>query len=688
MSAAFGQHELWQQHIQMQLQQQQQQQADLNGSNRKRGLATEADEFMGIKKRNLGSEATEQGIFGLSGFSDVSGGANTSTAAVSSASNPFLGLGLSSSTSLSPSANGFLTPTTVSASADQDYFGLPPTSQPNQASSSFFTSRQDSCNSSSAPATPSVSFAGNGGNSMAAQQTMNAASLSLSSTSRRYGWSNDGSMGGAMSNPSTPVTESTARMLTQNSFNLQQMEERQRRTQALQLEEKQSLQRTQQYEQQSLHATQQRELEELQRRQKEQELELARAHHQHGAGVTYDQQQIQQQVMEMDQAARLNNAIHDNNDPATWGYDQSSGIQLRGYLGGQGRGYTPAAMGVAALAAAAAMAQNQRSQQQRPPQLVAPTDQQRQIFDDATMDMDMGDGTDLWTMFNAEEQDAMMQMMMKTNSNPRSICSLESFPPHPSMPLVSPLSSIVTTATATITAKATATTTVHSFSSSSVPLSSSSLSASSTVFPTLGQEPPSVIATTSAISSPSSSSCDSMMINTPVSLRDQGLGHFHHHQRSPETHHHYIQNNNNQYTPISTTSSIRDTNTTTTSMPLSSFGPSSSASLQHLEEQHQNQRQQHKSQSGDHASVGAATPAHSSRSASLLFSPTLLDKPSPPIFSSVSAPSSRPSTPSLQSPLSTSQYQYVMGYRADCERCQRREKGHVAHLVYKASPMR
>ncbi|KAG0231059.1 hypothetical protein BGW42_000535 [Actinomortierella wolfii] len=524
MSAAFGQHELWQQHIQMQLQQQQQQQADLNGSNRKRGLATEADEFMGIKKRNLGSEATEQGIFGLSGFSDVSGGANTSTAAVSSASSPFLGLGLSSSTSLSPSANGFLTPTAVSASADQDYFGLPPTSQPNQASSSFFTSRQDSCNSSSAPATPSVSFAGNGGNSMAAQQTMNAASLSSSSTSRRYGWSNDGSMGGAMSNPSTPVTESTARMLTQNSFSLQQMEERQRRTQALQLEEKQSLQRTQQYEQQSLHATQQRELEELQRRQKEQELELARAHHQHGAGVTYDQQQIQQQVMEMDQAARLNNAIHDNNDPATWGYDQSSGIQLRGYLGGQGRGYTPAAMGVAALAAAAAMAQNQRSQQQRPPPLVAPTDQQRQIFDDATMDMDMGDGT--------------------------------------------------------------------------------------------------------------------------------------------------------------------DTNTTTTSMPLSSFSPSSSASLQHPEEQHQNQQQQHKSQSGDHASVGAATPAYSSRSASLLFSTTLHDKPSPPIFSSVSAPSSRPSTPSLQSPLSTSQYQYVMGYRADCERCQRREKGHVAHLVYKASPMR
>ncbi|KAF9398490.1 hypothetical protein BGZ94_005992, partial [Podila epigama] len=37
---------------------------------------------------------------------------------------------------------------------------------------------------------------------------------------------------------------------------------------------------------------------------------------------------------------------------------------------------------------------------------------------------------------------------------------------------------------------------------------------------------------------------------------------------------------------------------------------------------------------------------------------------------------------------SVRQYSFVMGFRANCEKCQRREKGHIAHLVERVVPVK
>ncbi|KAF9165470.1 hypothetical protein DFQ26_009923 [Actinomortierella ambigua] len=799
MSAAFGQNEMWQQHIQMQLQlqQQQEQQAQQTG-NRKRVLATEADEFMGIKKRNLGSEAVEHGIYALGGFDHVAGGANGSLAPMATANHhSFSGVGVSPSASATPiSAGAFFTPN-MTTTVSSDYFGLPPTSQPNQGTAPFFTSRQDSCNSNSAPATPSIGFPGAssntgvGGGSLTTQMPPAASSAlpSSSSSANRFGWPNNGSggVGGAISNPSTPVTETTAMMLSQNSMSMQQMEE------------KQILQRNQHYEQMSLYATQQLELEALHLKQEAHAFERALAH-QHGAsGASYDQPQQQQQqqqqqsyqahTIEVDRSAhaRHSHAVHDNNDPATWGGEASSPMQLRGYLAGQGRGYTPATMGVAALAAAAAMAQSQRSnnQYQQPSQgLVAPTGHQPPQFDEGVgMDMDIANSADLRKVFDASEQEAMMQMiqMMETNTAAISSSLQDTSPPSPPLSFLSLSNTMPPSPT---------TAALHSFSSSSVYLSSSSLSFP-TVFPTLGPEPTPVVSAIShpppPLPPPSSSSSSSppmdnsmtvtMMVDTPppTSLQAQGLGqgpfhhhHHHHHQHHPLAHFspfpHHLDLLHSPTTP--TTAATTDAMTSVSSLhPASPPSPTCTFPtfpfLQQQQQQqpgkqplnqHYHQNHHQHSQQQDSGQAAMRAPGHQSASSSMLLPSMLLDNnqasssslsssssssSSPPLslslLPSASAPasisaataslpptagpnssssSSSSSPPSSSSSsttaatsqlqrqhatplvLSTSQYQFVMGFRADCELCQRRVKGHNAHLVSRpcagssSSPMR
>ncbi|KAG0251337.1 hypothetical protein DFQ27_008829 [Actinomortierella ambigua] len=622
MSAAFGQNEMWQQHIQMQLQlqQQQEQQAQQTG-NRKRVLATEADEFMGIKKRNLGSEAVEHGIYALGGFDHV-GGANGSVAPMATANHhSFSGVGVSPSASATPISAGAFFTSNMTTTVSSDYFGLPPTSQPNQGTAPFFTSRQDSCNSNSAPATPSIGFPGAssntgvGGGSLTTQMPPAASSAlpSSSSSANRFGWPNNGSggVGGAISNPSTPVTETTAMMLSQNSMSMQQMEE------------KQILQRNQHYEQMSLYATQQLELEALHLKQEAHAFERALAH-QHGAsGASYDQPQQQQQqqqqsyqahTIEVDRSAhaRHSHAVHDNNDPATWGGEASSPMQLRGYLAGQGRGYTPATMGVAALAAAAAMAQSQRSnnQYQQPSQgLVAPTGHQPPQFDEGVgMDMDMANSADLRKVFDASEQEAMMQMiqMMETNTAAISSSLQDTSPPLSFLSLSNTMPPSPTTAA------------MHSFSSSSVYLSSSSLS-----FPTWpgsdeGTRPPKCVVIHAA----------------PVDVAGQQSGII-------------------IIIIIIVITSI-----------VFVFAPVSIRASVNI--------------GGDSVATSNSRPK--------LFIIIIITA----LILIILDHRRHHATPLV---LSTSQYQFVMGFRADCELCQRRVKGHNAHLVSRpcagsSSPMR
>ncbi|KAG0374005.1 hypothetical protein BGX24_010966 [Mortierella sp. AD032] len=118
------------------------------------------------------------------------------------------------------------------------------------------------------------------------------------------------------------------------------------------LEEQQMLHDAQLQEQQKLQLAQQWELEQMQRHQHQDQQTKAR------------QQQHQQQQHQQFQNSPPNAVVapvhHDHNDPATWGgYNTApaaGGAQFTGYLGGYGKGYTPAISGVAALAAMSAMA--------------------------------------------------------------------------------------------------------------------------------------------------------------------------------------------------------------------------------------------------------------------------------------------------------------------------------------------
>ncbi|KAG0335929.1 hypothetical protein BG000_007109 [Podila horticola] len=255
-----------QQQQQQYLQQQQQQQSTSSPLIRKRGLVNESDEFMGIKKRNLGSEATAQGMFG---YPEI--GADSPGSIISNHSN----------------------------GEAQSYFDQP----------HYQTSAQGP---TSAPSTPAISITQSAGSSQA------------------HGWGSFG-QGGSHSSPPTPQGSFGAHTASSNMFASALAE--QGSIEYRMQQEKQKLQEAQQQEQQRLQEAQQMEIQAMQRQQEEH----AKA-----------------------QAVAKAAVHHDHNDPATWGYGNSPS-QFTGYLGGYGRGYTPAAIGgVAALAAASAMAANRQ----------------------------------------------------------------------------------------------------------------------------------------------------------------------------------------------------------------------------------------------------------------------------------------------------------------------------------------
>lgn len=198
----------------------------------------------------------------------------------------------------------------------------------------------------SAPSTPVACLGGSGNNS----SNNGASSLSRSPGSTSI-W---GSLAqqGSQSSPPTPsvtpiagrTTGMAANMVAPNLMSGAEGEGFQRRL----LEEQKRLHDAQQQEQQKLQLAQQWELEQMQRHQQEDQ-----ARHQ--------QHQHMQFQHSPPSAAPIH---HDHNDPATWGsYNNGSAVgargagQFTGYLGGNGKGYTPAAIGgVAALAAVSAMA--------------------------------------------------------------------------------------------------------------------------------------------------------------------------------------------------------------------------------------------------------------------------------------------------------------------------------------------
>ncbi|KAF9281421.1 hypothetical protein BGZ88_011616 [Linnemannia elongata] len=286
---------------------------------RKRGLANESDEFMGIKKRNLGSEATAQGIFG------------------------FPERGADSPGSIMSTEGG------AGAQAQMGYFDQQPyfsgsssaATSPHQGVGLYHQQQMQQANTS-APSTPAASLDSSSGQS----------SLSRSPGSTSI-W---GSLAqGSHSSPPTPSVTSIAGRTTGMTANMVASNlmagssgtdgaDFQRRL----LEEQQLLHDAQQQEQQKLQMAQQWELEQMQRQQQEYQQTKAR------------QQQQMQFQHSPPSAAPIH---HDHNDPATWGSYNSvpaavgGAGQFTGYLGGYGKGYTPAAIGgVAALAAVSAMA--------------------------------------------------------------------------------------------------------------------------------------------------------------------------------------------------------------------------------------------------------------------------------------------------------------------------------------------
>ncbi|KAF9546730.1 hypothetical protein EC957_009490 [Mortierella hygrophila] len=291
---------------------------------RKRGLANESDEFMGIKKRNMGSEATAQGMFGFPETGADSPGSIMSTEG-------------------------------VGAQAQAGYFDQQPyfsgsssaASSPHQGIGLYHQQQIQQANTS-APSTPATNLS-----------SINNSNGSQSLLSRSPGstsiW---GSLAqGSHSSPPTPsvasitgrTTGMTANMVASNLMSGSSGADGGDLQKRL-LEEQQQLHDAQQQEQQKLQMAQQWELEQMQQQQ-----------HQHEAQQAKARQQQQMQFQHSPPSAAP--IHHDHNDPATWGSYNSvpaavgGAGQFTGYLGGYGKGYTPASIGgVAALAAASAMA--------------------------------------------------------------------------------------------------------------------------------------------------------------------------------------------------------------------------------------------------------------------------------------------------------------------------------------------
>ncbi|KAG0265247.1 hypothetical protein BGZ95_003381 [Linnemannia exigua] len=295
---------------------------------RKRGLANESDEFMGIKKRNLGSEATVQGVFGFPETGADSPGSIISTEG---------GVPAQSSTGYfdqQPYYSG------SSSAATSPHLG--------GGSVAFYQhqqhQQQQAGMNTSAPSTPAASLStgssSNGGGGPSSSLARSPGSTSI--------W---GSLAqGSHSSPPTPSVTSIAGRTAASSMGTTAGDGS---FQQRLLEEQKMLHETQLQEQQKLQLAQQWELEQMQRHQHEDQQTKAR-HQQH-------QQQQHMQFQNSPPNAVVVPVHHDHNDPATWGgyntVPTTGGTQFTGYLGGYGKGYTPAAIGgVAALAAMSAMA--------------------------------------------------------------------------------------------------------------------------------------------------------------------------------------------------------------------------------------------------------------------------------------------------------------------------------------------
>ncbi|KAF9942493.1 hypothetical protein BGZ67_001475 [Mortierella alpina] len=249
----------------------------------------------------------------------------------------------------------------ISLSADQEadhggYFDQ----QPYYSSSSMLNANSQgasylgtgSGNGASAPTTPA--------GSRHAPSTSLSSSFSVPNNNQHGIWSQ-----GSHSSPPTPHLTTTPAIGATNVFasavsnqQHQQQHQQQQNFQYQNMLEQNQLQEAQHQEQQSLQLSQKLEIEQLQRHQFEQQSKVHAM-----ARASADQQMLQHAPPPHMQATTP--VHHDHNDPATWGYDQTSaaGGQFVGYLGGQGRGYTPAAIGgVAALAAVSAMAASRHPQ--------------------------------------------------------------------------------------------------------------------------------------------------------------------------------------------------------------------------------------------------------------------------------------------------------------------------------------
>ncbi|GJJ73770.1 hypothetical protein EMPS_06128 [Entomortierella parvispora] len=291
----------------------------LGQSTRKRALAVESDEFMGMKKRNLGSEGSALGHFGYPDPMDSPGSirSNMSGDHVAASSHGYFDQQpyQNGSTASSPvNGGGFMQPGS---------FGYP----------------------ASAPATPA------GGSSSAGHQVLTstgASSHATNHTGNSNGWNSFGQ--GSRSSPQTPLTTTIpASIVNASNIFTSALAEQQPLEHRL-LQEQQKLQQAQHEEQQRLQQAQQQELLQMQRHMEEESKVQAFA---------AQQQQQQQQYQRQPSPSRQNTIHHDHNDPATWGFESaaSAGGQFTGYLGGYGKGYTPAITGgVAVLAAASAMA--------------------------------------------------------------------------------------------------------------------------------------------------------------------------------------------------------------------------------------------------------------------------------------------------------------------------------------------
>ncbi|KAF9579189.1 hypothetical protein BGW38_004650 [Lunasporangiospora selenospora] len=307
-------HQQWyQEQLKAQLLQEQQQQQQHALTTRKRGHET--DEFMGIKKRNMGSDTNPlQGphAFGETTMASASPGPIAISNAFAHQSQHQNQHQQQFQQQPSSNSGSSHSQGSLSSSPRQGYFDHQPHPQQlyNHLRASASTSRlhQGSSttvhggNPSSAPTTPSIRAA------EIASNTMTTAMTILSSTSAEATiHSGERHIQASHSNPTTPLAGQAA--LSHQLY----------------------------YQQQK------------------QQQELAQA-----------QAQAQGQM----QGRAQPNGLHDYNDPTTWvpghGAQQpASEGHFSGYLGGQGRGYTPAVMGgVAALAAASAMAVGQRQAHQ------------------------------------------------------------------------------------------------------------------------------------------------------------------------------------------------------------------------------------------------------------------------------------------------------------------------------------